>query len=265
MASPGGVRPLRGQSGHQPLRHLRARSPAAARAEPGGALRRPALHPVDAETVDSFEVGAKTALMGRKLYLDAALFFTSTRTSRRSSRSARPSSSPMPARRATAGSAGPLRSQPRAAAVRQLRLQPRASKAAFLDGNRFRLAPGAHHFRRLDLGGGRRPRPPRFHAGGDLPIEGLLRRQQRHPGVAAAASHLAARLRPGRVSGRLCFGQRPARLRLSGGKYRAELFVENLFDKEYIKDAGNSGDALGLPTFIAGEPRTYGIQLTARF
>ena len=51
----------------------------------------------------------------------------------------------------------------------------------------------------------------------------------------------------------------------AGGKYRAELFVENLFDKEYIKDAGNSGDALGLPTFIAGEPRTYGIQLTARF
>jgi outer membrane receptor protein involved in Fe transport len=52
---------------------------------------------------------------------------------------------------------------------------------------------------------------------------------------------------------------------LYGGKYRAELFVENAFDKKYIKDAGNSGDALGLPTFIAGEPRTYGIQLTARF
>jgi outer membrane receptor protein involved in Fe transport len=60
------------------------------------------------------------------------------------------------------------------------------------------------------------------------------------------------------VSARLGYG-------LAGGKYRLELFAENLLDKEYIKDAGNSGDALGLPTFIAGEPRTYGIQLTARF
>ena len=52
---------------------------------------------------------------------------------------------------------------------------------------------------------------------------------------------------------------------LGGGAYRIEAFIENALDKEYIKDAGNSGDALGLPTFIAGEPRTYGVQLTARF
>ena len=35
--------------------------------------------------------------------------------------------------------------------------------------------------------------------------------------------------------------------------------------KTHLIDAGNTGDSLGLPTFIAGEPRTYGIQLTARF
>ena len=52
---------------------------------------------------------------------------------------------------------------------------------------------------------------------------------------------------------------------LANGKYRVELFGENLLDKKYIKDAGNSGDALGLPTFIAGEPRTYGIQFTGKF
>ena len=222
---------------------------------------------VDAETVDSFEVGAKTALMDRKLYLDAALFFISTRTSRRSSRSARPSSSPMPARpKATAW-------KRRFATTTAARCRLFANyafnharfKSGVLDGNRFRLAP-EHTISAGLTWRRRRPGPPRFHAGGDLPIEGLLRRQQRHSGVAAAASHPAARLRPGRVSGRLCFGQRPgSATRSAGGKYRAELFVENLFDKEYIKDAGNSGDALGLPTFIAGEPRTYGIQLTARF
>ena len=31
-----------------------------------------------------------------------------------------------------------------------------------------------------------------------------------------------------------------------------------------IKDAGNTGDSLGLPTFIAGEPRFYGMSLTLR-
>jgi outer membrane receptor protein involved in Fe transport len=50
-----------------------------------------------------------------------------------------------------------------------------------------------------------------------------------------------------------------------GSRFRAEAFVENLFDKDYIKDAGNTGDALGMATFIPGEPRTYGLQLTARF
>lgn len=38
-----------------------------------------------------------------------------------------------------------------------------------------------------------------------------------------------------------------------------EAFVENLFDKEYLRDAGNTGDALGLPTAVPGTPRTYGV------
>ena len=52
---------------------------------------------------------------------------------------------------------------------------------------------------------------------------------------------------------------------LRGGNFRLEGFVDNLLDKKYIKDAGNTGDALGMATFIPGEPRTYGLQLTARF
>ena len=46
--------------------------------------------------------------------------------------------------------------------------------------------------------------------------------------------------------------------------WRIEAFVTNLFDKNYIKDAGNTGDGLGLPTFIAGEPRFYGIAISFR-
>lgn len=48
-------------------------------------------------------------------------------------------------------------------------------------------------------------------------------------------------------------------------RYRVEAFVTNAFNKRYFKDAGNTGDALGMPTFIGGEPRTYGVQASARF
>ena len=49
-----------------------------------------------------------------------------------------------------------------------------------------------------------------------------------------------------------------------GGAWRIEAFVENAFDRNYVKDAGNTGDGLGLPTFIGGEPRFYGVSLTVR-
>ncbi|MEJ0025159.1 MAG: TonB-dependent receptor [Rhizomicrobium sp.] len=42
------------------------------------------------------------------------------------------------------------------------------------------------------------------------------------------------------------------------------LFANNLFDEKYIKDAGNTGDAFGIPTFIAGEPRFYGVSISIR-
>jgi outer membrane receptor protein involved in Fe transport len=44
----------------------------------------------------------------------------------------------------------------------------------------------------------------------------------------------------------------------AGGDVTVEAFANNLFDKKYIIDAGNTGDAFGLPTFIAGPPRVVG-------
>ncbi len=41
-------------------------------------------------------------------------------------------------------------------------------------------------------------------------------------------------------------------------------FVRNASDEQYLLDAGNTGGAFGIPTFIPGEPRFYGIELTAR-
>ncbi|MEM7729733.1 MAG: TonB-dependent receptor, partial [Pseudomonadota bacterium] len=44
-----------------------------------------------------------------------------------------------------------------------------------------------------------------------------------------------------------------------------ELFVENATDREFLLDAGNTGDAFGIPTFIAGPPRTYGFYVAKTF
>lgn len=44
-----------------------------------------------------------------------------------------------------------------------------------------------------------------------------------------------------------------------------ELFLENAADKEYLLDAGNTGDAFGIPTFIAGPPQTYGFYISKTF
>lgn len=49
-----------------------------------------------------------------------------------------------------------------------------------------------------------------------------------------------------------------------GQRWSLKFFVTNLFNRKYIKDAGNTGDAFGIPTFIAGEPRFVGGGLSVR-
>lgn len=49
------------------------------------------------------------------------------------------------------------------------------------------------------------------------------------------------------------------------GRWEFAAFARNLLDKEYLLDAGNTGGAFGIPTFIPAEPRLYGAQLTVRF
>lgn len=56
-----------------------------------------------------------------------------------------------------------------------------------------------------------------------------------------------------------------AGLDLFDGNVRVEGYVENLLDKEFIVDAGNTGGSFGIPTFIAGAPRFFGGGVTVRF
>jgi outer membrane receptor protein involved in Fe transport len=58
-----------------------------------------------------------------------------------------------------------------------------------------------------------------------------------------------------------------AGVRLNPGKvyYEIEAFGKNVFNKKYIIDAGNSGEAIDFPTYIAGSPSVFGIQLKIGF
>jgi outer membrane receptor protein involved in Fe transport len=222
---------------------------------------------VDAETVDSFEIGAKTSLMNRKLYLDGALFYYKYDNFQTLEQEGTTFVTTNAGKAESYGFEAQVRYDP----SRDLRLFANYAynharfKSGILDGNRFRLAP-EHTFSAgmtwaHDIGPGRLDFTPAvtyqskvyFDDNND---ESALQQ----PPATLLPDLIQDEFQDGYalVSARLGYG-------LNGGRYRAELFVENLFDKEYIKDAGNSGDALGLPTFIAGEPRTYGIQLTARF
>lgn len=58
----------------------------------------------------------------------------------------------------------------------------------------------------------------------------------------------------------LRFGYRP-----HNGRWDVTAFVNNVFDKEYLIDAGNIGLAYNLATANRGAPRTCGIQATVRF
>ncbi|MFM2045616.1 MAG: hypothetical protein RLY86_4192, partial [Pseudomonadota bacterium] len=63
------------------------------------------------------------------------------------------------------------------------------------------------------------------------------------------------------------YGLASIRVGIEGGEGRWSLtgYVTNLFDKEYLIDAGNTGEAFGFPTFVAGAPRFYGVELSFRF
>lgn len=48
-------------------------------------------------------------------------------------------------------------------------------------------------------------------------------------------------------------------------RYEIAGFIRNAFDEDYLLDAGNTGGAFTVPTFIPAEPRFYGLQVTMRF
>ena len=43
------------------------------------------------------------------------------------------------------------------------------------------------------------------------------------------------------------------------------IFARNLLDEDYLLDAGNTGGAFGIPSYIPAEPLLYGVKVGMKF
>jgi outer membrane receptor protein involved in Fe transport len=56
-----------------------------------------------------------------------------------------------------------------------------------------------------------------------------------------------------------------AGLRFGQDRFEISAFARNLLDEDYLLDAGNTGGAFGIPSYIAAEPRLYGVKVGVKF
>lgn len=232
---------------------------------PSAPLAAPTFKVVDSETVDSFEVGSKFALQEGRLRFDVAGFYyaydnfqTTVQEGTRFITT-------------NAGEATSYGLETQVFWMANDALDVFATygwnhsrfEAGIYDGNRFRLSPdhmasiGATW--RIAAGNGTVEVQPSytwqskvfFDDNNDIPA---LQTQNFVPDLIQDEYQDAYGLLNLRV-----------RYQPASENWAIEAFGENLLDEEYVKDAGNTGDALGLPTFIAGRPATYGVAFTVRY
>ena len=236
---------------------------AAGPASPEGANR---FTEVEAETVDSYELGVKAALGGR-LRVDGSIYYYDYDNFQTVEQQGTLFVTTNAGKAKAYGFEGQADWSP----VAGLNLygtyaysHARFDGGAY-DGNSFRLAPD--HMASLganwsfDLLGGRASLRPTYtwRSKTFFDDNNDLARFQQPPSVFVADS-IQDEVQDGYGLVNLRASWRPDSLPLS-----IEAFVNNLTDENYIIDAGNTGDSLGLPTFIAGAPRMWGLGLTWRF
>lgn len=223
---------------------------------PGGAAR---FSPVDAETVDSYEIGAKSALLDGRLRVDGAVFMYNYENFQTTIQQGTQFITTNAGEAKSYGFEG----QANFAVASMLDLFATYAynhsrfENGIYDGNQFRLSPdnaasiGATW--RLPVTGGEIEVQPTytwqskvfFSDDNDIP--------------ALQTANFVADLIQDEYQD--AYGLLNLRIRYApdSTNWGVEAFGENILDEEYIKDAGNTGDALGMPTFIAGRPAAYGL------
>ncbi|WEK39622.1 MAG: TonB-dependent receptor [Candidatus Brevundimonas colombiensis] len=232
-----------------------ARPPAA----PGGAAR---FSTVDAETVDSYEVGAKSALMGGRLRLDGAVFFYNYENFQTTVQQGTTFVTTNAGEAKSYGFEGQANFA--LSPVFDLFATYAYNHSRFengvYDGNQFRLSPD--HAASI----GATWRLPT--AGGEIEVQPTYTWQSKiffdddndRPDLQTVArGSIIADLIQDEYQD--AYGLLNLRVRYTpdGANWGVEAFGDNILDEKYIKDAGNTGDGLGMPTFIAGRPASYGL------
>ncbi|NBB63069.1 TonB-dependent receptor [Pseudomonas sp. ODNR1LW] len=223
---------------------------------PGGA---PRFTPVDAETVDSYEIGAKSALMDGRLRVDGAVFLYNYENFQTTIQEGTTFITTNAGEAKSYGFEG----QANFAVASMLDLFATYAynhsrfENGIYDGNQFRLSPD--HAASI----GASWRMPV--AGGEIEVQPTYTWQSKvffsdDNDIPALQTR---NIVPDRVQDEYqdAYGLLNLRVRYTpeGGNWGVEAFGENVLDEEYIKDAGNTGDGLGMPTFIAGRPAAYGL------
>lgn len=217
-----------------------------------------------AETVDSFELGVKGRGFDGRLGYDVAAYAYDYRNFETV---VREGARLVPANAGKAFSYG-LEAQADWQVTPSFELQANYAynhgrfRTGAFDGNHFRQAPdhslwvGASW--RLDVPGGELDLRPSV----SWQSKTFFEDNNDRPELQQPPSSLVADLLQDEVQGahglvNLRIGYRP-----TNSPLRFEVFGANLTDKAHLIDAGNTGDVIGLPTFIAGTPRMVGVRIT---
>jgi iron complex outermembrane receptor protein len=220
---------------------------------------------IDAETVDSYEIGAKTALMNRALRLEGAVYVYNYENFQTTVQNG----TQFVVTNAGKAEAYGFEGQVNWDVNDQLELfgtygyNHSRFKAGIYDGNHLRLSPD----NRASIGliwsqpvtGGRIQVQPTYTWQSQVFFD------DNNDRVDLQARNLV----PDRIVDEVqeSYGLVNLRIRYipDGANWSVEAFGDNLTDEKFIKDAGNTGDALGMPSFIAGEPRMYGVNVSLRY
>jgi len=230
-------------------------------AAPSGAAR---FNLLPAETVDSFEVGLKTELMGRTLFFDAAAFYYDYSNFQTTEQVGTTFVTVNAGKAESYGFEGQMRWNPAdwVNLFATYAYNHSRFKAGARDGNRFRLSPDHSASAGMTLRGDVGPVAIDFTP--DVTWQSRVFFDDDNDIARLQTGNLIPDTVQDEVQGAFATVNARIGIETANGRWRIEGFVTNLFDKEYIKDADNTGDGLGMPTFIAGEPRMWGASLTLR-
>jgi iron complex outermembrane recepter protein len=223
---------------------------------PGGAARFSVL---PSETVDSYEAGLKTALANRSLFIDGSVFYYRYSNFQTTEQQGTTFVTVNAGRAESYGFEGQVSWRPAdwVNLFASYAYNHSRFSAGAREGNHFRLSPD--HSAAVALQFKVPAGPVKIDFTPSLMWQSKVFFDDDNDIPALQVNNLVPDLVQDEVQGGYATVDARLGLETANGRWRFEGFVTNAFNKKYIKDAGNTGDALGMPTFIGGEPRIYGI------